>query len=236
MATKKRALVICAHDDDEVIGPGGTICKLARRGVEITTVIFACGNEGYTSLNQKNTIVEERKKERCRAQRILGTAGCIAYDYHDFENLESEDVYRKIMHAVRRTRPDVVFSHLPTDYLAHRTLSKIVGEAVWQAGWQCSLDLGRPWQVDRIYQFAVLEMISKPSHIVDITETMQAKIRAMKAYRSQHKVVSQVLEQIEAKARAYGSMIGVKYGEAFVRSQFIPVAVKAPVQMLESSV
>jgi LmbE family N-acetylglucosaminyl deacetylase len=204
--------------------------------MEVTTVIFAAGNEGYLRLEQKDTIVEQRNRERKAAQKILGTKHCLAHAYHDFANLDCEDVYRKVMQAVRKARPQVVYSHLPTDYLTHRTLSRVVPEAVWQAGWECSPDLGKPWQVDRLYLFPILELIAKPSHIVDITRAMPAKLQAMKAYASQQKVVRGILDQVEAKARAYGSMIGIRYGEAFVRSQAIPIAVKAPMQMLESCV
>lgn len=231
-----RALIICAHDDDEVIGPGGTIRKLVNAGVKVTTLIFATGNEGYQRLEQKDTIVALRVKERAAAQKILGTTGCFAHSYGDFSNLDCEDVYGKVMRAVRQVRPHVVFSHLPTDYLAHRTLSKIVPEAVWQAGWQCSLELGEPWKVDRLYLFPILELIAKPSHIMDITDTLAAKLEAMRAYRSQHEVVPMILDQLEAKARAYGSLAGVKYGEAFIRSQAIPVVVGNATDLLESVV
>lgn len=232
MDETKRALVICAHDDDEVIGAGGTIRKLANAGVQITTLVFAEGNEGYFRLEDKDKIVEQRRGERQEAQRILGTAGYIAHRYHDFDNLECEDVYHEIMRAVRSVRPHIIFTHLPTDYLAHRTLSKIAPEAIWQAGWECSIELGEPWQVSVLYQFSILELIAKPSHIVDITDTFDTKLEAMRAYRSQHRVVRGILDQIEAKARAYGSLVGVRYGEAFVRSQAIPVAVSDPTELM----
>lgn len=233
---QERALVICAHDDDEVIGPGGTIRALADAGVEVTTLVFATGNEGYQTLEQKDTIVALRAGERGAAQRILGTANCLSHDYHDFDHLDRESVYRQVMRAVRQVRPQVVFGHLPTDYLAHRTLSRLTPEAVWQAGWQCSLDLGEPWRVDRLYQFAILELIAKPSHVVDITATFDAKLEAMRAYASQHAVVANILDQMQAKARAYGSLIGCQYGEAFMRSQAIPLAVGDPRAMLQSVV
>lgn len=236
MTAGKSALVICAHDDDEVIGAGGTIRALADQGVKVATVIFALGNEGCHRLEQQKTIVARRQKERAVAQTILGTCQCVAHAFHDFANLDCEEVYRKVMRAVRQFRPQVVFSHLPTDYLAHRTLSQLVPEAVGQAGWQCSPDLGQPWRVERIYLFPILELVAKPSHIVDITRTMPAKLRAMRAYRSQHQVVRGILDQMEAKARAYGALIGVPYGEAFVRSQALPIAVKAPMTMLGSCV
>ena len=232
----KRALVICAHDDDEVIGPGGTIRKLANEGVEVTTVIFATGNEGYLDIRDQDTIIARRAEERKAAGEISGTAHCITHNFGDFSNLDCEDVYRKIITAVRATRPNLVLSHLPTDYLAHRTLSKVVAEAVWQAGWKCSLALGDPWSVDRLYLFPILELVSKPSHVIDITETLAAKIQAMEAYRSQHEVVPGILDQIQAKARVYGSLIGVTYGEGFVRSQQIPIGVAKASALIESAV
>ena len=232
MPDPKRALIICAHDDDEVIGPGGTIRKLANAGVRVSTLIFATGNEGYTRLEDKDTIVARRAEERAAAQRILGTAECFARCSHDFDNLDTEGVYRMVIEVVRRVQPHLVFTHLPTDYLAHRTLARVAPEAIWLAGWQCSAELGQPWAVDKLYQFSVLELIAKPSHLVDITDAFPAKLEAMRAYRSQHEVVSGILDQIEAKARAYGSLIGVRYAEAFVRSQFIPVRVEDAMRLL----
>ena len=232
MAEERRALVLCAHDDDEVIGPGGTIRRLADAGVRVTTVIFANGNEGYLRLEERDTIVERRRGERAVAQKILGTAECIAHEHRDFENLQTEAVYRQIMQAVRQVRPQVVFTHLAADYIAHRTLGTVAPEAIWQAGWQCSFDLGEPWAVTQVYHFPIMELVAKPSHIVDITETFAAKQAAMEAYASQHEVVAGILEQIEAKARAYGSLVGVKYGEAFVKSGFIPVVVERAEDLL----
>ena len=221
----RRALVICAHDDDEVIGVGGTIRALVDAGVEVTTLVFATGAEGYAKLDEKETIAATRASERACAGTILGTQRYIAHDYGDFSNLDCGDVYHKVMKAVRGVRPDLVFSHLPTDYIAHRTLSRLVPEALLQAGWNCSLDDGDPWIVNRLYQFSVLELVPRPSHIVDITRTWQAKVEAMSAYGSQVKVVPRILDEMEAKARVYGSLVGVKYGEAFLRSQSIPLFV-----------
>jgi LmbE family N-acetylglucosaminyl deacetylase len=229
----RRALAICAHDDDEVIALGGTIRLLADAGVRITTVVLAIGNEGYSRLSDRDQIVKVRRVERKNAQRILGTAECIPLDHHDFENLDTELVFSTIIRAVRAVRPQVVFSHLPTDYIAHRTLARVAPEAIWQAGWVCSLELGAPWKVDRLFQFSVLDLIGKPSHIVDITQVLQIKLEAMRQYISQQAVVPGILDQIMAKARAYGSLIGVQYGEAFMRSYFIPMALADPTVLVD---
>ena len=228
----KRALVICAHDDDEVIALGGTIRKLANSGISVTTVVFAQGNEGYSTLDEKDSIVDRRRREREEAERILGTARCIAYDYHDYDNLDCESVYKEVIRCVRDVQPHIVFSHLSADYLAHRTLANTVPEAVWQAGWQASLAQGEPWRVNNLYLFSVLETVTKPTHVVDITATFEAKLKAMQSFSSQHEVVPDILDQLELKARMCGSMISVRYGEAFVRSNYMPAAVSDPCSLI----
>jgi len=233
MEDEPRALFICAHDDDEVVAAGGTIKKLTSNGVRVSTMIFALGDEGYSRIEDKDTIVETRKKERKVVQEILGTENYITYDFHDFDNLDCETVYRSIIKAVRLVRPHIVFTHLPAEYIAHRTLAVVAPEAIWQAGWQCSLELGKSWQVSKLYQFSVLDLIPKPSHIVDISDTIEFKVKAMEAYKSQHTVVAGIINQIKARALTYGSLIGVQYGEAFMRSSYIPVLVKDPTQMIQ---
>jgi LmbE family N-acetylglucosaminyl deacetylase len=37
----QRALIICCHPDDEVLGIGGTIKKLTNQGVEVNVLMFA---------------------------------------------------------------------------------------------------------------------------------------------------------------------------------------------------
>lgn len=218
----ERALIVCAHDDDEVIGCGGTIRKLVNEGTKVTTLVFATGNEGYTELAERDKIVERRKKERANAQKILGTTTCTAYEYHDFDNLDCEHVYRAVMRAVREIRPHLVLTHYPAEYLAHRTLAEIAPEAIMQAAWRCSLDLGEPWAVEKILQFSILDMIPEPTHIIDITETFDDKIRAMKAFESQLKLLGAILQALEGKALYYGSLIGVKYAEAFALNAKVP--------------
>ena len=65
---KRKILIFCAHPDDEAIALGGTIRKFADEGAEVTEVIFATGNEGYSRIEEKDRIMEIRAKE-CEAVR-----------------------------------------------------------------------------------------------------------------------------------------------------------------------
>lgn len=217
-----RALVICGHPDDEVIGLGGTIKKLTKQGVEIIVAIFANGNEGYGEISLKEKIVKIRKEERKKVQRILGISQYEAFDYTDFGIPTNEETYKLCIKLIRRYKPDCIFTHYWLDYMAHRAVATVATEAWWQSGWKCSLDLGNPWKAKSLYHFEILELLTKPSHIVDITDTFEYKIKAMKAYASQVEVVPGILEQLEGLAKLRGSAIGVKYGEAFLKSNFLP--------------
>jgi len=217
----KSVLLFCGHPDDEVISLGGTIKKMTLAGIEVNVVIFANGNEGYTDMKTKDTIVEIRKKERENVQKILGIKNYEAYDYTDFGVPADEVTYKLCMKMIRKYKPDVILTHYWNEYMSHKSVATVATEAWWQAGWVCSVDLGDEWKAKALYHFEVIDLLPKPSHIIDITDTFVYKIEAMKAYASQQTVVSGIMQQMEGLAMQRGSMIGVKYGEALLKSNFV---------------
>ena len=224
MQAVERALVICAHPDDEVIALGGTIRKLVNQGTDVRVLMFANGNEGYVTPEEKHAIVERRRKEREVVQQILGVSQYETYEYGDYGIPANAETYKICIKAIRAHRPQVIFTHYWAEYMAHHSVATIATEAWWQAGWQCSAELGEPWQAKALFYFETLHPLPEVSDVVDITDTYEIKVKAMQAYASQHDVVSGVLQQIEGLAKYRGSLIGVPYGEAFMRSRFVPRA------------
>lgn len=222
LASVERALVICAHPDDEAIAMGGTIRKLANQGTEVTVLMFADGNEGYTDISDKDRIVAVRRKEREQAGAVLGVQHYEAYDYTDYGVPADQWTYKRCIEAIRRYRPQVIFTHYWAEYMAHRAVATVATEAWWQAGWHCSMELGEPWRASALFHFETIHPLPEVSDIVDISETFESKKQAMQAYASQHRVVSSVLRQIDGLATYRGALVGVPYGEAFVRSRAVP--------------
>src|SRR3989338_6214282 len=71
MKKQDAILFLCAHNDDQLIGGGGTIAKYAKEGVKIVTVIFSFGETSLPHIKEKvsrRTRVLESKK----AAKILG--------------------------------------------------------------------------------------------------------------------------------------------------------------------
>jgi hypothetical protein len=84
---------------------------------------------------------------------------------------------------------------------------------------------GRLWTslvYTELYYYEVIELFTHPSLVIDITDTLEKKISAMKTQSSQFPVLPGVIEYIEALARVRGYLRGTRYAEAFLRSDFIP--------------
>ena len=218
---KKRILIFCGHPDDDAIALGGTIRKFADEGAEITEVVFATGNEGYSRMEEKDKIIKVRAKERESVGKLLGIACYETFNYTDYGIPANEATYKLAIRMIRRYRPDIIFTHYWLDYMAHKALATVVTEAWWQAGWEASLELGEPWKAGSLYYFEVLQSLPEVSHVVDITTAFQTKMGALRCYASQHSVVAGMLQHAEGLAKLRGNMIGAQYGEALLASNFV---------------
>ena len=111
----KNVLVIAAHPDDELLGVGGTIRKLANQGVCCRAVILA---EGITSRADKrsdadtNELVELQKDAR-KAAEIVGYSSIDFCQLPDnrMDGMELLDVIKVVSKYVEKYNPDTIFTH-----------------------------------------------------------------------------------------------------------------------------
>ena len=219
----KNVLVFCAHPDDEIIGCGGTIAKLSEKGATITVVMFTLGETGYTQPGQREEFSQVREREKDRYDHILGISNRIVLGKPCQDVVNDVDTYRQCIRICREVTPDVVFTHSPADrHRDHRAVSEITTEACWKASEPVLADYGKPWNVQHVFFFEIFELFSQPSLIVDITDTLPAKRRAMETQASQLLVLQGIQQYIEGLAAARGFLGKCKYGEAFLRSSVLP--------------
>jgi len=83
-----------------------------------------------------------------------------------------------------------------------------------------------------MYHFEVLHSMPEPTHLVDISDTFEAKREAWRQFATAQDHLDQMSVQMEARARFHGSKIGVEYAEALTRSYFIPRKILNPVEEL----
>lgn len=221
----KRLLVLAGHGDDSVIAVGGTLRALIDSGVHVSVVCFGNGDEAFSRVEDRDGIVEKFAADAVAAHKVLGIDDFQCLNLPDFAVQEGRETYRDCIAAIRRVEPDVILSHYWLEYFQHRAMARLACDSWWQAGWKCSADLGEPWSAKRLYHFEVLQTMPEPTHIVDITDTFEAKLEACRQFKASEELLDDLLNQVEARARFHGSKIGVKYAEALTRSYFIPEAI-----------
>ena len=218
----KRALVLAAHPDDETIGLGGTIKKLAKNGCIVHVVFYTGGREGFADPGLKSMIEKMRKEEIEKVQNVLDFESYEFLGYEDMAVPDDKEAFKRTIELIRTIKPDVIFTHYNKDkHRDHRVISNLSKEAWWQAGESVCTDLGRPWRAGQLYEYEILDLF-QPTHIVDISEEYEDIGRSMQIYSSQLEVLPDILQKIEAIAKLRGAEIGAEYGEGFIRSFYLP--------------
>lgn len=149
----RRLLAILAHPDDESFGPGGTLAKYAREGVEVHVAICTDGAAGSVTEafeGARGRLAEVRKQELEAAVEILGVrlhmlgfrdSGYIGdpanKDPQSFMNIDAEQAVRRVVQLMRSIRPQVVITHDETGgyfHPDHIKAHEVTVEAIHAAG------------------------------------------------------------------------------------------------------
>jgi len=232
------ALFLGAHPDDVEILAGGTVAQLVAMG---RRVIVADATRG--EMSSRGTL-EERAQEAADSAEILGVK---RMNLGLPDGRVGEDVAgatKAVAQLIRSTRPRTIFTHEPDDHHPdHNALSKAVKDAFFQAN-VLKYDTGQPrHKTHRLFHFvgARDRWPLAPSFVVDITDSWETKLAALRAFRSQlHNpdykgpetyVSSDIAWHfLEGRAAFFGCLIGVRYAEAF--RAVAPLRVDDPTQLL----
>ena len=222
----KKVLILGAHLDDSIIAMGGTIRKMAKAGIEVSVFCFGNGDEAYTVPGTRTEAVEKFKEGAKKAHEIVGCKNMECMDVGDFEVNAEARFYRQCIGAVRKYQPDVIFGHWFSEYFQHHGMARMSLDAWNQARWNCTADYGTvPWTVPVYFHFEVADLLPSPSHLIDISDEFGTKMEAMRAYDPDAGRKDEWADEMEARARFYGSRIGVRYAEAFKQSDYIPLKI-----------
>lgn len=216
-----KLIVIAAHPDDEVLGCGGTMCRMASEGTEVYTLILG---EGMTSrddcrdpVSRKNELEDLRNTAR-QANALLGVREVFFASLPDnrFDSADLLDIIKIIEHYILKLRPEYVFTHNGNDLNNDHRIT-----------FQAVLTACRPIPgsfLKGVFSFPVLsstewnfEGAFQPNYYVDIDGFLGKKQEAMSAYSSELREWPhpRSLEAIEHHARLHGAYVGKEAVEAF---------------------
>ncbi|MBX2906604.1 MAG: bacillithiol biosynthesis deacetylase BshB1 [Taibaiella sp.] len=228
---KLHILAIAAHPDDLELGCAGTLIKHARAGQAVGILDLTEGE-----LSTRGT-VETRYEEARRAGEIMGLAIRENARMADgfFRNDEAHQ--RKLITYLRHYRPEIVIANALSDrHPDHGKGGRLIADACFLSG-LTKIETERDgvkqkaWRPKRVFHM-IQDRPMVPTFIVDITDTFDVKMEAIKAYQSQfhnpdsdepltYIATGKFLEELASRDAIMGKRIGVRYGEAFV-SENIP--------------
>jgi LmbE family N-acetylglucosaminyl deacetylase len=202
-----RVLVLSPHPDDEAIGCGGTLCRHADAGDVVDVVVLTSGERGGHGRSEAQTL-RLREREARKAAQILGIAGVEFWRQPDGALRASKAVVARLRTVLARLSPEVVYvTHDQEAHPDHRAAARLLARALTR--WR------RP--LPRVLMFEIWTPIQRIDAIVDISQYLPGKLRAIRAYRSQCAEVGFV-EAARGLARYRGEMHswpGGDYAEVF---------------------
>lgn len=226
MDPKLDVLVFAAHPDDAELGCGGTIAKLVSQGRRVGIADLTRGELGTRGT------ADIRDQEAAASAKILGLATRVNLRLRDGFFKNDEDHQLAIITTIRRFRPDILLINAPYDrHPDHGKGSQLARDGAFLSGlrrieteWEgVSQEAWRPAKVWKYIQ----DQLIIPDFVVDVTPFLETKMAAIQAFSSQfynpgsdepETYISSkgFLDQILARLKEMGHLIGVQYGEGFV--------------------
>lgn len=224
-------LVIDAHPDDAEISCGGAIAKLTAEGGTVAVVDCTRGEMG-TRGNP-----DLRLHEALNASKILKLSHRINLGMMDGFIDESPDSLYEIITYIRKFRPKMILTHPPFErHPDHEAVNRLVRNAIFKSGLtkihtELNGEAQEIYRTRKIFCFMQsYQFERKPDFYVDISQYHDQKIRAIDAFSSQVYVTGnentsepqtklsspEFKEELIARARYFGGLIGVRYAEAYL--------------------
>lgn len=228
-------VTIGAHPDDCELFVGGLLAKLSRKGYATGIIDLTRGETASRGTP------EDRQKESEQASQILGITKRVNLNLGDAQLEPTIKNRNAIVQVLRVLQPELVLIQYPDDrHPDHVNGARLAQEACFFAHVAHVTPGKGPFKPEEIIYYIgnVEGCPPEVNFVVDISTTFEQKIEALKAYKTQfynpnydagETYISSkgYWELIHTKARFYGSMIGVKYGEGYIIKH--PLAIDDPV-------
>jgi LmbE family N-acetylglucosaminyl deacetylase len=187
------AMVIIAHPDDAEFTVAGTVALWTKAGCRVSYIVCTDGNAGSHEPGMtREKLAGIRRAEQRAACATLGVDDVVFLGYDDGQLQPSLELRRDLVRVIRQHQPEVVVTNDPTTLFSgdryinhpdHRAAGQAALDAVAPASQMPLLwpELGEPHRVNHVY----VRGNDEPNTWVDISETIETKIAALKQHASQ---------------------------------------------------
>jgi LmbE family N-acetylglucosaminyl deacetylase len=213
----RSTLVLAPHFDDEVLGCGGLLRKLADRGADVRVLFLTDGSGGIEEIGDRRAYSLRRQEEAKAATQILGCAAMELAGIRDGALMEGRtQAATAIRRALREQRPDLILVPSPLEITDdHRAAFFALHDVLSSAGKESALaGLGRELEI-WLYE---VNHPGYPDLLIDVSECRGTLERAMAAYASQeerHPYLSAALGLRQFRTLSLGPQVSL--AEAYRR-------------------
>jgi len=215
-------LTVGCHPDDLEVACAGTVAKYAKQGHKVFMCRVASGNMGHRII-QPAELAAIRRKEADEAARMLG-AEPLSLDVDDLlVDGHNEGIVDKMIDVIRYTKPDVIITHNPEDYMRdHIETGKLVFDASFSASITHRITEYEYFNAipPIMYMDTLAGMGFIPTEYVDISETIELKLAALACHDSQiawmrdHDKID-FIDFVRTCSKYRGLQCGAAYAEGF---------------------
>lgn len=215
-------LVVVAHPDDEVLGAGATIYKLAKEGASVSVCILS----GEVKARDRRPSDMELESDIDKVANSLVTKKIIKGNFPniEFNTVPHLNLVQFIEKAIIETQAEVVFTHHPADTNNDHLHTSLACQAAIRL-FQRRDDV-RPikellfMEVPSATDWSVNKAMPQfsPNTFIEVGEVgIDIKIKALSLYRGVMREYPhpRSYEAIKALAAYRGGQAGMKYAEAF---------------------
>lgn len=226
-------LVFAVHPDDAELGCSGTILKHIYAGYKVGIVDLTRGELGTRGT------AETRDVEAKESSRILGLTVRENLGFRDCFFKNDEQHQMEIIKVLRKYQPEIILSNALDDrHPDHGRASSLLNDAAFLSGLakietEFNGMVQEAWRPRLSLQY-IQDKYIQPDIIVDISDFMERKIEAVKAFKTQffdpdsnepstYISSPEFFESIVARSREFGKSINAAYGEGFTCRKLLGV-------------
>ena len=229
--TPQRVLVVTPHPDDADFWCGGTVAKWIADGATVRYVLCTDGGKGTTDPDVSSADLSKmREQEQAEAVDSLGVQELVLL-HHPDGGLEDNDEFRKeLVRQIRQAQPDVLLCPEPyRKNLAWHRDHRITGQVALDAVFPCARDhlhFEELWRDEGLEPHKTATILfwgtEQADTIIDISGTFDAKMRAVRAHKSQvnGRTNQEIEDFVKNHAREAAGDSGLQIAESFRKISF----------------
>lgn len=211
-----KILVLAAHPDDETIGAGGTMARLAAEGHEVSLWIA-------TEVYEPTWPAHEKPARRAEAEKAAAALGVKSVRFGELptmnlSSMPSIDLANIVSRAIKEHGPEVLIAPPSQDINSDHSAvfdAALVGARGLPGN---AIRAFYAYEIGTTTRFAAPGKFFVPDTYVDVTDTFAKKLEAFKCYASEMRDFPhpRSAEGLEIVARERGLACGARYAEGFV--------------------